>query len=305
MSSEENPWHMTAEREKEWLAELAKQRAALEKTPKYKNREDDINRLAGALSHMAYPDEHLEKPQRSSTVYVLGKATAPENEDHRDNGTFKKRNQLYQALRYYGRYFRGKSAEEIVNDDSYESFGAYRKELVDKAFLAAHWPYREGASLYIYQQMHDRGLSSKPSFEKARWLFVNAPLPKPSSTTLINRGSPSKIYQNSRRYSSVSAYWAAFAVISNSLFSYPENAIHNFICHGDVNEFYGLVDLFSDFKMRTGAQTRTSSKQKSINNSETPKTCHASRTNIPNPLTDIQWAALEKYPPSLKKAVKA
>jgi hypothetical protein len=179
------------------------------------------------------------------------------------------------------------------------------RQLIGNVFRKIKAPYKVGASLYVYHQMHVLRKSTLPSLSKAQYLVDNAPLRQTQSIPHKRRGDHRKIGENWARYFPASHYWAAFVVMAGNPFVLPDDALARFVLHYEVEEFKRLAATFLHFRRSLKATTTT----ENIRNQQ-----HISRAldtdltradfgdtppmpdiEIPSLVADFQWQWLRQY----------
>lgn len=167
---------------------------------------------------------------------------------------------------------------------------------ITTALNNCHWPYKVGASLYLFQQMHDRHRTSTPSLNKAQWLLFKSAIPAQDAAK-VRRGDPRKVGERWKAYYSVSDLWAAYVVWAGAPLQFTESKLIEFYYECELEKFHRTARFFQDFRARVqvprgripylkrGAAKWSSKESRPIEDS----------MGIPDLLSELEWAELENY----------
>ena len=177
--------------------------------------------------------------------------------------------------------------------------GLHTLETLRRGFRRAADPYDVGSSLYLYQQMYDRKLSTSPALSRAAWLVKNAPLRKPVPEKPIPRAKWQRIQEHWSVHFNDSHFWAALVATTKSPLLFNEDLLFDFVCDVDVDQFKRLSNTFLDFRKRV-VPPKVSAKPMSLKQGlaglELDPLGLLSSEHVLNPLEDFQWDALKLYP---------
>lgn len=314
-------WYITEAEELE-LAELSSKRSAvLRSIPEYAKHERDGVALCGILTDLLRPEDAMfdintaPAELNASVIHQLTPQVQKSmrlpayDESGYETETYQKYKKqtawLNTALRHYSLMFRLSLWDEASRDrKNHETvIGPLHMETLRSAFKAASAAFDVGASLYIYQKMHNEKISKTPSLSKAAWLVKNAPLKNIASETHIPRGKWQIIQEQWKNHYRNSHYWAALIAMSKNPFEYTEATILNFICNANYDDFMMLSSIFKEFRCRVivppgGPPGKIAYIKRGINCRKT----HDDDDSMapisiltPNLIQDFQWDALSRY----------
>lgn len=284
MTDKKSPWDMTAAEEAEWMAENTRIREASPEYPEIQRRRKNIGILSDIFAQMVYP-------QTPATDWEI---------------TNKKATELAQCLRRCCLRDNANSTEGFASIVEAISSSRLNHIIIDEACSASRWPFKVGASLYIYQQMVHRERSSEPSLGKAQWLLTYAPMAGAKLSLRNSRGDAGQIGKQWKHYFTVAHYWAAFVVLNRNPLAYETTAPLQFICNADAKQFLSLASTFFHFRKtvnvkltRRKGQSLPYIKQGLYGDFDEGDA--KSPNDVPDLLSDYQWSALDLYEPNARK----
>ena len=312
MESRKNLWLMSDTELTEYHKAATARKQIEEELPENKARLLRNKQMNNLLSDMIYPPLTLPENSENNSVnvpnttirsakYSMGTKRVLLDED-RQRYELESQKQLQLATRLHFALERiaktkwGSSHQaegQLLNDIQH-------RDMLEKRITAAlnscSWPYKVGASLYLFQQMHDKNLTSAPSLNKAQWLLCNCSLDSHSPLT-VRREDPRKIGEQWKTYYSVSDYWAAYAVWANSPMKFDSKKFMEFYYHCDYVKFKRLARFFRDFRARVKVQKGRVPYLKlgSAKWSAEESLPLANIDEIPGILSENQWAELKAY----------
>jgi hypothetical protein len=313
--SGQSGWGVNPEEDAAQRLKVQQEHARLNAIPEYRKHREDRIWLQKLLMDLLFDERREfvfpERPQ-PKVVHSTGrrelKATKPcaYDVDYRESlayMSFKQERRTFSiALTHYSNEFRTSRWDKDRHDRKYAHarLGAYTMNALKQGFKRAEMGHDVGSSLYLYQQMHDRKLSTSSALSRAAWLVKNAPLRKPVPETLIPRGKWQRIQEHWRDYYPDSHYWAAMAATTKSPLLFKEDLLFDFICDVDVDLFQKIANSFVDFRIRVVPPKISKVPMYLKQGLALYEIEENPLAEIPNALEDFQWEALSRYPTASK-----
>lgn len=314
-------WGVDEAKDAEQYETLKLERARLNAIPEYRKHLDDGTWLCRLLPDLLYVDAHEfyvppfreQSLRRKHLIDPIGmeskkpSAYAGDVESPEYIYFKEERRAFSSALSRYVISFRTSQWDKRPRDrlKAASYLGVHALEILRQGFRRAADPYDVGSSLYLYQQMYDRKLSTSPALSRAAWLVKNAPLRKPVPEKPIPRAKWQCIQEHWSVHFNDSHFWAALVATMKSPLLFNENLLFDFVCDVDVDQFKRLSNTFLDFRKRV-AIPKVSAKPMSLKRGlaglELDPIGLLSSEDVLNPLEDFQWDALKKYPTKARGA---
>jgi hypothetical protein len=293
--------------------------ARLDAIPEYVKRKRDLRDICFLLSDLLFVDTHefsMPDKHNSTVTYLAGKAESKSNkprpygieglEETQAYRDFQQRRSIFcSRLCAYSSTFGTNPWDTLPSRNQTEThayFGHAVMDIIKDGLKRASEAFDVGASLYLYQQMHDRQLDEHPTLSKAAWLVKNAPIRKPASDKHIPRGKWGRIQEHWKDHFDYSHYWAAIVTLTKSPLQFNDNLLLALVCDPDLDQLYRLAQTFLEFRQRVTPPRFSATKPMYLKQRlpmwEIDPAERVDPLDIPNLLEDFQWEALSRYSPS-------
>lgn len=322
MANETNGWRETPSEELERKMEWRHQQTILNANPGYVKDKEDTRYLCEKLASILYVESKefsitapvylVKKEPKTVAHFITTQATIGDkplsydtdgNETQTHQDFLRQQSIFYQTIRRYASAYRRSEWNQEVCDraQAQSRFGRYNMNILQQGLVRAPASYDVGSSLYIYQQMYDRGMSEAPSLSKAAWLVKNAPTRLPVPMTLAPRGKWELIQEHWKYNVQDAHYWAALVVLAQSPLQFNTETLLDFVCNVKVDEFRRLARTFYDFRQRVTVPKGPANRRMYLKQveSEAPSDLGQiepySPLEVPDLLAEYQWGVLPRY----------